>query len=78
MINISDGNLTVSSTKANLKSKQNITIDGGIIYLLGTEEDSPIDTVNGYDINGGTLIALGKDIYETPVTSSKIILFVLN
>lgn len=71
LINISDGNLTVSSTKANLKSKQNITIDGGMIYLLGTEEDSPIDTVNGYDINGGTLIALGKDIYETPVTSSK-------
>lgn len=71
LINIVDGNLTVSSPKANLKSKQNIVIDGGITYLTGTEEDAPIDTTNGYEINGGTLIALGKDIYEAPITSSK-------
>lgn len=71
LINIVNGNLTVNSTKSNLKSKQNIIIDGGITYLLGTEDDSSIDTTNGYEINGGTLIALGKDIYESPVTSSK-------
>lgn len=71
LINILDGNLYIKSSLANLKSKQNIIIDGGTTYLIGTEEDSPIDTVNGYEINGGTLIALGKDIYETPITSSK-------
>ncbi len=71
LINIVDGVLTINSTKANLKSKQSIIIDGGLTYLTGTEEDAPIDTTSGYEINGGTLIALGKDIYETPVTSSK-------
>ncbi len=71
LINILDGNLSIKSSLANLKSKQNIIIEGGTTYLIGTEEDSPIDTVNGYEINGGTLIALGKDIYETPITSSK-------
>lgn len=71
LINILDGALTVNSSKANLKSKQNIIIDGGVTYLTGTEEDAPIDTTSGYEINGGTLIALGKDIYETPVTNSK-------
>ena len=71
LINILDGNLYIKSSLANLKSKQNIIIDGGATYLVGTEEDSPVDTVNGYEINGGTLIALGKDIYETPITSSK-------
>lgn len=71
LINITDGYLTINSSLANLKSKQDIIIDGGTTYLTGTEEDSPIDTVNGYAINGGTLIALGKDIYETPLTSSK-------
>ena len=71
LINIVDGNLFINSTKANLKSKQDIAIDGGLTYLIGTEEDAPIDTTSGYSINGGTLIALGKDIYETPVTSSK-------
>lgn len=71
LINIVNGNLTINSTKSNLKSKQNIIIDGGITYLLGTEDDSSIDTTNGYEINGGTLIAIGKDIYESPTTSSK-------
>lgn len=71
LINILDGDLTINSTKANLKSKQNIIVEGGITYLFGTEEDSNIDTTNGYEINGGTLIALGKDIYESPITSSK-------
>lgn len=71
LINILDGDLTINSTKANLKSKQNIIIEGGITYLFGTEEDSNIDTTNGYEINGGTLMALGKDIYESPITSSK-------
>ncbi len=71
LINITDGNLNIKSTLANLKSKQNIIIDGGLIYLSGTEEDSPITTVNGYAINGGTLVAVGKDIYETPVMNSK-------
>lgn len=71
LINIVNGNLTINSTKSNLKSKQNIIIEGGITYLLGTEDDSSIDTTNGYEINGGTLIAIGKDIYESPTTSSK-------
>ncbi len=71
LINILDGDLTINSTKANLKSKQNIIIEGGITYLFGTEEDSNIDTTNGSEINGGTLMALGKDIYESPITSSK-------
>lgn len=71
LINITDGYLTINSSLTNLKSKQNIIIDGGTIYLTGTEEDSSIDTVNGYEINGGTLLALGKDIYEAPITSSK-------
>lgn len=71
LINITNGYLTINSSLTNLKSKQNIIIDGGTIYLTGTEEDSPIDTVNGYEINGGTLLALGKDIYEAPITSSK-------
>lgn len=71
LINITNGNLNIKSTLANLKSKQNIIIDGGLIYLSGTEEDSPIATVSGYAINDGTLVAIGKDIYETPVTNSK-------
>lgn len=71
LINITNGYLAINSSLANLKSKQNIIIDGGTIYLTGTEENSSIDTVNGYEINGGTLLALGKDIYEAPITSSK-------
>lgn len=71
LIDITSGNIVVESSKANIKSKQNLTINGGMVYLYGTLDDSPIDTENGYQINGGSVVALGQDIYESPLVNSK-------
>ena len=53
-----------------LKSEGEIKINGGLVYLNGEKVSKTIDSKKGLEINGGTVIALSKEILESPLASS--------
>ena len=73
LITINDGNIYINANGDGIDSNQNLVINGGYIYTMGSSVggDSGIDTDDGFAINGGTVIALGSDMLEEPESTSK-------
>lgn len=73
LITINDGNIFIKAAGDGIDSNQNLEINGGTIYTMGSPVggDSGIDTDDGFSINGGTVIALGSDMLEAPLNNSK-------
>ena len=71
-ITINDGEIYIKANGDGIDSNQNLIINGGNIYAMGSAQggDSGIDTDDGFEINGGTIIALGSDMLETPEKTS--------
>ena len=71
-ITINDGEIYIKANGDGIDSNQNLIINGGTIYAMGSAQggDSGIDTDDGFEINGGTIIALGSDMLETPEKTS--------
>ncbi len=69
---INDGEIYIKANGDGIDSNQNLIINGGTIYAMGSAQggDSGIDTDDGFEINGGTIIALGSDMLETPEKTS--------
>ena len=72
LITINDGTIYINASGDGIDSNQNLIINGGYIYTMGSSVggDSGIDTDDGYEINGGTVIALGSDMLELPESTS--------
>lgn len=72
-ITINNGNIEIKASGDGIDSNQNLIINGGSIYSMGSSigGDAGIDTDAGFEINGGTVIALGSDMLETPLKTSK-------
>lgn len=71
-ITINDGEIYIKASGDGIDSNQNLVINGGYIYTMGSPVggDSGIDTDYGFEINGGTVIALGSDMLEEPQSTS--------
>lgn len=72
LITINYGNIYIKANGDGIDSNKNLIIKGGYIYTMGssTGGDAGIDTDDGFSINGGTVIALGAGMLETPKSSS--------
>ena len=72
-ITINDGTITIKAGGDGIDSNQNLVINGGTVYAIGSAMggDAGIDTDGGYVINGGTVIAIGSDMLETSSRNSK-------
>lgn len=67
-ISINSGNLYVESGGDAIDSNKNIVINGGTTTLIGGTVgiNSSLDADDGYEINGGLLLALGTEQYTLP------------
>lgn len=72
-IRINNGNVFIKANGDGIDSNENIVINGGTVYAMGSPKggDAGLDSDSGITINGGTVIALGSDMLETPQSSSK-------
>lgn len=72
-ITINGGSVYVKAKGDGIDSNKNAFINGGYLYTIGSAKggDAGIDTDLGFEINGGTVIALGSDMLEKPLESSK-------
>jgi len=72
LITIDGGEIFIQAKGDGIDSNKNLIIKGGNIYTIGspTGGDAGIDTDDGFEINGGTVIALGAGMLEKPETSS--------
>ena len=72
-ITINDGTIFVNAKGDGIDSNNNMIINGGIIYSMGSSKggDAALDTDNGFSINGGTVVAIGSDMLELPQEISK-------
>lgn len=72
-IAINGGNVFVKASGDGIDSNKNIVINGGYTYTIGSAKggDAGVDADEGTTINGGELIALGSDMLEKPLNSSK-------
>lgn len=80
-ISINGGNLFVEAGGDAIDSNQDIVINNGVITLIGGSSgmNSSIDADNGYEINGGTIVALGSEQLEKPTNATQnTLLFQLN
>ncbi len=60
LITINGGNIYIKASGDGIDSNKNLIINGGNIYTIGsaTGGDAGIDTDDGFEINGGTVIAV--------------------
>lgn len=72
-ITINDGFIFIKASGDGIDSNENIVINGGTIYSMGSPAggDAGLDSDKGIEVNGGTVIALGFDMLEAPQNSSK-------
>jgi hypothetical protein len=72
-ITINDGQIYIDASGDGIDSNKDAIINGGTIFVMGSEQggNAGIDTDAGYQINGGKIIALGTDMIEKPMSSSK-------
>ena len=73
IITINNGNIYIKASGDGIDSNKDLVINGGNIYTMGSSVggDAGIDTDGNFEIHGGTVIALGSDMLQTPNSSSK-------
>lgn len=71
-ISINGGNIFIKASGDGIDSNQDIKINGGTVYSIGSSlgGDAGIDADKGIIINGGLVIALGSDMLEAPQNTS--------
>lgn len=72
-IKINGGSIFVEAKGDGIDSNNNMIINGGTIYSMGSSKggDAALDTDNGITINNGIVIAIGVDMLELPLDTSK-------
>lgn len=72
-ITINGGTIYIKASGDGIDSNGALTINGGNIYTIGYSQggDAGIDTDEGFQFNGGEIIALGSDMLEKPENTSK-------
>lgn len=65
------GTLEIQTNAVAISSEEQLTIEGGNLYVVGESNTSPIVVNNGYEINGGAVIVLGMAPIANPLESSK-------
>lgn len=72
LITIDDGNIYIDADGDGINALEGVVINNGTIFISGGVSDycQGIDTNDGFTINGGTVIALGVGMLETPLKSS--------
>ena len=72
-ITINGGTIYIKASGDGIDSNGSLTINGGTVYTIGSSQggDAGIDTDEGFQFNGGEIIALGSDMLEKPEKSSK-------
>lgn len=72
-VSINGGNLFVQAGGDAIDSNQNIVINNGVIMLIGGSSgvNSSLDADDGYEINGGTIIALGTEQIVLPISAKQ-------
>ncbi|MBR1822328.1 MAG: carbohydrate-binding domain-containing protein [Clostridia bacterium] len=68
LITFNGGEFTINSSGDGIDSNAAAVFNGGAIYVVGSAAggDAGIDTDDGYTIYGGSIIAIGTDMIETP------------
>lgn len=71
-ITINGGTIYVNASGDGIDSNQNIIINGGTIFVMGSSQadNAAMDSDNLYKVAGGTLVALGNGMLETPSNQS--------
>lgn len=72
-VSINGGNLFVQAGGDAIDSNQDIVINNGVIMLIGGSSgvNSSLDADDGYEINGGTIIALGTEQIVLPISAKQ-------
>ena len=72
-ITINGGTIYIKANGDGIDSNGALTINDGYVYTIGSSQggDAGIDTDQGFEFNGGEVIALGSDMLEKPEASSK-------
>lgn len=68
LITFNGGSFTINASGDGIDSNAAAVFNGGTIYVVGSAAggDAGIDTDEGYTITGGSIIAIGTDMIETP------------
>lgn len=71
-ITINDGTFYIDASGDGIDSNKDAVINGGRLFVMGSDtgSDSGIDTDDGYEINGGLVVATSIDMMETPLETS--------
>ena len=73
IITINGGSIYIKASGDGIDSNKNLVINGGYVYTMGSSVggDAGIDTDGAFEIHGGTSIALGSDMLQSPDSTSK-------
>jgi len=72
IITINGGMIYIKAKGDGIDSNDSLVINDGLIYTsTASSNNAAIDTDKGYEINGGTVIAIGKSMLQSPSKTSK-------
>ncbi len=73
LISINGEQIYIDASGDGIDSNKDLIINEGTLYVMGSSVsmDAAIDTDEGFTMNGGTLVAIGTDMLETPLKESK-------